>query len=136
MEYSKNPVLLFDGVCNLCNASVQFIIRRDKKAFFKFAPLQSAFGRKICESNQLNQNELETVILLQGGKVYTKSTAGLQIVKRLDGLWPLLYIFIIIPAFVRNPVYDFIAWGRYKWFGKRDSCMIPDPELRSRFIQD
>jgi predicted DCC family thiol-disulfide oxidoreductase YuxK len=136
MEDSKNLVLLFDGVCNLCNASVQFIIRRDKKAFFKFAPLQSEFGRKICERNQLNQNEIETVILLAEGKVYTKSAAGLQIVKKLGGLWPLLYVFIIIPAFLRDPVYDFIARSRYKWFGKRDSCMIPDPELRSRFIQD
>lgn len=136
MDKIKNPVLLFDGVCNLCNASVQFIIRRDKNALFRFAPLQSEFGRMICENNGLNLGEIETVILLSGGKIYTKSAAGLHIVKKLDGLWPLLYFFIIIPAFLRDPVYDFIARSRYKWFGKRDSCMIPDPELRSRFIQD
>lgn len=136
MQDSKNAVLLFDGVCNLCNASVQFIIKRDKKAFFKFAALQSDFGHQICEANQLNQKDIETVILLANGKVYTKSAAGLQIAKKLDGLWPLLYAFTIIPAFLRDPVYDLIARSRYKWFGKRDSCMIPDPELRSRFIQD
>lgn len=132
---NSKPVILFDGVCNLCNSSVQFIIKNDPKGRFQFAALQSPFGEKVKEENQLEGKELESVLLVQpSGKVLSRSTAALSIAKGLRGLWPMMFAFIIIPPFLRNAVYDFIARNRYKWFGKQESCMFPTPEIKSRFV--
>mgnify|MGYP003632315635 FL=1 len=129
-----HDILLFDGVCNLCNGAVTFIIDRDPKKHFKFAALQSDFGQSKLKELGFNQEEFDSLVLLSNGKVYRKSSAALRIAKKLKGLWPLLYIFIVIPPFIRHGVYDIIGKNRYKWFGKQDSCRMPTPELKQRFI--
>ncbi|KYG81894.1 putative DCC family thiol-disulfide oxidoreductase YuxK [Roseivirga ehrenbergii] len=130
----EHDILLFDGVCNLCNSSVNFIIDRDPKKHFKFAALQSDFGQSKLKELGFNQEEFDSLVLLSNGKVYRKSSAALRIAKKLNGLWPLLYIFILIPPFIRHGIYDIIGKNRYKWFGKQDSCRMPTPELKQRFI--
>jgi predicted DCC family thiol-disulfide oxidoreductase YuxK len=132
MQFSN--IILFDGVCNLCNSSVQFVIRHDKGAKFKFASLQSEFGQKILREEQLPVDDLRSFILIENGKVYTRSTAALRVAKKLGGAWPLLYGFIIVPRFIRDAVYDLIARNRYKWFGKQEACWVPTPELKNRFL--
>lgn len=129
-----HPVILFDGVCNLCNGSVLFIIKRDPKSQFYFAALQSDFGNKQLKNFGLPATELNSVLLIKGGTLYQKSNAALEIAKHLSGLWPALYIFKIIPPFLRDGIYTWIARNRYRWFGKKDTCMIPTPELKSRFL--
>jgi predicted DCC family thiol-disulfide oxidoreductase YuxK len=131
----SHPVLLFDGVCNLCNSSVQFIIKNDKKGKFRFASIQSDYGQQAIKEYDLGDENLKTVILIADGKAYKKSTAALEVARRMDGLWPLLYVFWIVPYPLRDLVYNWIANNRYKWFGKKDQCMIPSPELKDRFIQ-
>lgn len=127
-------VVLFDGVCNLCNHSVQFIIRRDKKGRFLFAALQSDFGKKHLEGQGIPTENLETIVLVKGEKVYQRSDAILEIVRQLSGLWPMLYVFKLVPKIIRDWVYDFVARHRYQWFGRKDQCMIPTPELKMRFL--
>ena len=127
-------IILFDGVCNFCDASVQFMIKRDPSGKFKYTPLQSETGQKILTENGLSAAEFDSIVLSENGKIYKKSTAALRIAKELNGLWPLMYIFIVVPPFIRNVVYDFVAANRYKWYGKKDACMIPSPEVRSRFV--
>lgn len=134
MREISNPIVLFDGVCNLCNSTVTFIIRRDQEKIFRFAPLQSPVGEEIKMACGLPKDELDSVILKVDGKVYKKSDAALQIARRLDGLWPLFFVFYLIPSVLRDPIYDLVARYRYRWFGKRESCMIPDSDLRSRFL--
>lgn len=131
----KQDVLLFDGVCNLCNGAVNFIIDHDPKGHFKFAALQSDFGQLKLEELGYDQEDFDSLVLLSDDKVFKKSTAALHIAKKLSGLYPLLYIFIIIPPFIRHAVYDVIAKNRYKWWGKRDSCRMPTPELQARFVE-
>ncbi len=131
---STTPVVLFDGVCNLCNGFVQFIIKRDKQATFRFASLQSHFGQQVLQQNDLSTGDFDSFILLQNGKVYTKSTGALRVIKQLDGLWPVLYVFMLVPPFIRNGIYRWVARNRYKWFGKQESCWLPTPTLKSRFI--
>jgi predicted DCC family thiol-disulfide oxidoreductase YuxK len=128
------PIVLFDGVCNLCNGAVQFIIRHDKKNIFMFASLQSEVGRKILEQYNFPLDELNSFILIENNKAYTRSTGALRVAKKINGLWPLLYGFIIIPKFIRDSIYNWVAGNRYKWFGKKDACMIPTPELKARFL--
>ena len=128
------PIVLFDGVCNLCNGAVQFIIRHDKKNIFMFASLQSEVGRKILEQYNFPLDELNSFILIENNKAYTRSTGALRVAKKLNGLWPLLYGFIIIPKFIRDSIYNWVAENRYKWFGKKDACMIPTPELKTKFL--
>lgn len=130
----NNPVILFDGVCNLCNQSVQFVIRHDPGSKFRFAALQSDFGQKVLREHQMENQELVSVVLLTGDRVYERSRAALEIARRLNGLWPLFYGFVIVPPFLRDLVYDWIARNRYRWFGRRDECMIPTPDLKARFI--
>lgn len=130
----ENDILLFDGVCNLCNGAVNFIIDHDPKSHFQFAALQSDFGQEKLEELGFNQEEFDSLVLLQNKKVYTKSSAALRIAKKLTFPYPLLYVFIILPPFLRDAAYNLIARNRYKWFGKRDSCRMPTPELRSRFV--
>ena len=128
------PIVLFDGVCNLCDSAVQFIIRHDKKNTFLFASLQSETGQKLLAKFNLPLDELNSFILVDTDKAYTRSTGALMVLKRLKGLWPLLYGFIIVPKFIRDGVYNWVGRNRYKWYGKKDACMIPTPELKARFL--
>lgn len=130
----SHPVILFDGVCNLCNASVQFIINRDPSAKFRFTSLQSQAGQTLLTKFNLSAENLYSVIVVDQDKVYDRSRAALEIARRLNGLWPMLYGFIIVPPFIRNFVYDWISRNRYRWFGVRQECMMPTPNMKSRFI--
>ncbi len=130
----ENPILLFDGVCNLCNQSVQFIIKADKKVVFRFASLQSEFAKEHLKQFETETEDLKTIYLLVDNKIYDRSDAALEIAKRLGGFWQLFYVFKIIPSFIRDAVYNLISRNRYRWFGKQESCMIPSPELTSRFL--
>ncbi|HMH24885.1 MAG TPA: thiol-disulfide oxidoreductase DCC family protein [Puia sp.] len=127
-------VVLFDGVCNLCNRSVQFIIRRDPQARFHFASLQSAVGQGLLEKFHLPDHHLSSFVLIEGERIFTRSSAALRVLKHLGGGWKLLYAFWIVPPFIRNGVYDWIARNRYRWFGRQDACWIPTPELKERFL--
>ena len=129
-----NPVIFFDGVCNLCNSSVQFVIKRDPKANFRFASLQSDLAKQLLPKGLSEDDNLQSIVMLSGDTIYTRSTAALRVAKKLGGLWPVLYSFMLIPKFLRDAVYDFIARNRYKWFGKKDECMIPTPEMKERFL--
>lgn len=129
-------LVLFDGVCNLCNASVQFIIRRDKRERFLFASLQSAAARDVLQRFHIDPESMHSVIVVADGRVHERSDAALRIAAGLGGIWKLMTITRIIPRALRNYVYDLIARRRYSWFGKRNECMIPTPELRSRFLPD
>jgi len=131
----NQDILLFDGVCNLCNSSVNFIIDHDPHNHFRFAALQSEFGQKKLLELGYDNEAFDSLVLLSEDQVYKKSSAALRIAKKLNGLYPVLYIFIIIPPFIRHGVYDIIARNRYKWWGKQDSCRVPTPELRSRFME-
>lgn len=127
------PVIFFDGVCNLCNASVQFVIEHDQRNYFKFSALQGEYAAEILPQFKVNPGSLNSTLLLEEGKLYTKSSSALRVAKKLNGIWPLLYGFIIIPKFIRDWVYDIIAKNRYKWWGKQESCWIPTPELKDKF---
>lgn len=132
---SENPVILFDGVCNLCERSVQAVIRNDRKRLFRFASLQSAYAQRLLEQYDYQYDELSSVLLVMDGVVYRKSRAALQIARRMDGAWPLFYyLFILVPGPVADLVYDFVGNRRYRWFGKKDACWVPDEDLRSRFL--
>lgn len=129
----NHPVVLFDGVCNLCNSSVQFIIERDDQNRFKFSSLQSEFGQNFLKHNQLNTEEFDSIILVEEEKFYSKSTAALKIGQELKGFrW--LKIFWIFPKFLRDFVYSMISKNRYKWFGKQENCWLPTPELKDKFL--
>ena len=131
---NDNPVILFDGVCNLCNGAVDFVIKRDTISQFKFAALQSEAGQKLLQQYNLPRENFNSFVLIKEGKVYTKSAAALKVCKHLTGLWPILYGFIIVPSFIRNAVYQWIAKNRYKWFGKKQQCMLPTAALKNRFL--
>lgn len=127
-------LLLFDGVCNLCNGFVQFTIPRDRHHRFVFASLQSEVGQKVLARLGQNGESLSTVILIENDDVYTHSTVALRMVRSFPGLWPLLYLLVIIPKSIRDAIYNWVAANRYRWFGKKDACWMPTPELRERFI--
>ncbi len=129
----KHKIILFDGVCNLCNSSVNLIIKHDKKDVFRFASLQSDFGQNILSKFNLDSNITDSIVLIDGNHCYIKSSAALRISKNMSGFYPLLFGFIIIPTFIRNWVYDYVAKNRYKWYGKKESCMIPTLELQEKF---
>ena len=135
VNMANQPVILFDGVCNFCNGAVNFAIKRDKKARLKFATLQSGIASQLLDKFKLSARDLNSFVLIENGKVYTRSTAALKVFRYLDGLWPLMYGFIIVPIFLRDAIYKLIAKNRYKWFGIRKECMIPTPEVRSRFFK-
>lgn len=130
----KYKIILFDGVCNLCNSSVNFVIKHDKKNRYRFAALQSDIGKDLVNQFGIDPNETDSIILIKGQKHYIRSSAALRVAKGLSGGYPLFYVFMIIPTFIRNWVYDYIAKNRYKWYGMRESCMIPTEELKSRFL--
>lgn len=130
-----HPVILFDGVCNLCNASVDFVVRRDRRVRFRLAPLQSQVARELVGARRATDTMPDSVVLVErDGRVFTRSTAALRIVRRLRFPWPLLYVFVLVPRPLRDIVYDWIARNRYRWFGVRDTCRLPTPEERSRFL--
>jgi predicted DCC family thiol-disulfide oxidoreductase YuxK len=126
-------IILFDGVCNFCDSSVQFIIKRDPKGYYKFAPLQGETGRMLLMEFDLTEN-LESIVYIEDHQFYKKSNAAINICKNLKGAWRLFVLLRILPTPIRDYFYDIIAKNRYKWFGKKDSCIIPSPEIRSRFL--
>lgn len=132
----NSNLILFDGVCNFCNFWVNFIIDHDEKQNFKFASLQSNIAQNILKRNNLDLLKMDSIVLLINEKAYFKSSAALQIAKKLDGYWKLIHVLSIIPLPVRDMIYDFIARNRYKWFGSRTSCRIPKEEEKERFLTD
>lgn len=133
--YSDYNIVLFDGVCNLCNGAVQFIIKRDKKDYFHFASLQSDIGNLLLADKDLSN--IDSIIFIEKGEIYYYSTAILKIARHLSGFYALLYIFIIIPPFIRDGLYRFVARNRYKWFGKQenDQCLLPTPALEAKLLK-
>jgi predicted DCC family thiol-disulfide oxidoreductase YuxK len=132
---SDHPTVLFDGVCNLCNGLVQFVIRRDPPPpRLRFAALQSEAGTRLVQLHGRGDSARASVVLVEGGRAYAESTAVLRTLRRLGFPWSLCYAAIVVPRPVRDAVYCFVARHRYRWFGKRDACMVPTPELRSRFL--
>lgn len=127
-------IIFFDGVCNLCNASVDFIIRRDRHGVFRFASLQSDAARERLPASYVDSGTFETIVLYENGQIYDRSTAALRISRHLSDAWPLFSVFLVLPRFLRDPVYRFISRNRYKWFGKSDTCRIPTPEERALFL--
>lgn len=132
----QHPIVLFDGVCNLCNSAVQFILDRDPGAQFRFASLQSEPAAALLRAHGLHPpvGDPESIVLVEDGRAYESSTAALRIARRLPGAWKLAYAAIVVPRFVRDAVYRFIARNRYRWFGKKEVCWVPTPELRARFL--
>ena len=128
-----NPVILFDGVCNLCNSSVEKIIAADPKKQFRFASLQGSFGQEVLQKFQLPPRELNSFILLENNQIFTRTTGALKVARKLSGAWPLLYAFIVVPRFLRDGIYNIITRNRYKWFGKKESCMVPHAALQELF---
>lgn len=128
-------LILFDGVCNLCNGAVQFIIKRDGKARFRFAPLQSAYGKSQLIRFKLDPNSLHSIVVIEEGRAFEQSDAALRIVKHLEGVWKIFMVFKILPKFLRDACYNLISSHRYTIFGKDDSCMIPSAELKARFVE-
>ena len=129
------PVILFDGVCNFCNYWVNFAIKRDRKKKLKFTTLQGQAARQLLSQYHINPTSLSSVIFIDKEKAYTQSSAAIRICKYLSGGWKLFYGFMIIPKFIRDFFYNIIARNRYKWFGKKETCMVPTPELRERFLE-
>ena len=130
----EQPIILFDGICNFCDSAVNFLIRHDKKSRIRFAALQSQPGQHLLKQHNLSTTSFDTFVLLDKGKTYTRSTAALRVCRYLPGGWPLFYGFIIVPAFIRDVLYNLVAQNRYKWFGKKETCMIPDASVRQRFL--
>ncbi|WP_298955279.1 thiol-disulfide oxidoreductase DCC family protein [uncultured Nonlabens sp.] len=130
----NHDIVLFDGVCNLCNSAILFIIKRDKKDRFRFTSLDSYIGKVLLSRHNIDPSKIDSIVLISGDSAFAKADAALNIAKHLNHLWPLLYAFKIIPSFISNKIYDFIARNRYKWFGKKESCMIPTPNLTSKFL--
>ncbi len=130
----SRPLILFDGVCNLCNGAVNFIIDRDPSAKLAFAPLQSPTGKMMLTRFGLADDALGSIVLIENDKCYRRSTAALRIARYLRGLWPILYAFTMIPRPLRDLIYDWIARNRYRWFGRRDACRLPAPGIADRFV--
>jgi predicted DCC family thiol-disulfide oxidoreductase YuxK len=133
-DFGNQRIIFFDGVCNLCQQSVQFILAHDPKVIFSFASLQGEAAKKILSSRQLDAQQMNSFVLLEKGKVYTRSTAALRVAKQMSGIWPVLCVFMVVPSFIRDAVYNWIARNRYHWFGKLETCWIPSPEWKERFL--
>ncbi|MBE99069.1 thiol-disulfide oxidoreductase DCC family protein [Flavobacterium coralii] len=128
-------IILFDGVCNLCDSTVQFVIKHDKKDVFRFVPLQSDLGKEITAYIGLDTSKTDSIVLYEPGKAYYyKANAAMKIAKELGGVYSLLNAFSVLPSSLTNAVYDYVARNRYKWYGKKDECMIPTPEMRAKFL--
>jgi predicted DCC family thiol-disulfide oxidoreductase YuxK len=126
-------IILFDGVCNLCNGSVKFILKRDPQGYFKFASLQGETGQRLLKRHGLN-SDMNSFVLIENERTYVKSSAALRVCSKLSGAWSILSLFRILPPSFRDFMYDFVARNRYKWFGKEESCMVPLPEWKQRFL--
>lgn len=129
-----HPVLLFDGVCNLCNASVQWVLKRDTKGIFRFAALQSAVGQQLLKQNGALTEPFDSVVLVNNGRIYLCSDAVLELLWLLGGLWRGLYCFKILPRPLRDSLYNFVAKNRYRWFGRQEECWLPRPQWKDRFL--
>lgn len=127
-------IVLFDGVCNFCNGSVNFIIEHDKAGYFKFSPLQSQIGEELTTKHGIYKAETDSVILIEDEKAYTHSTGALRIARKLDGIWSWAYAFRLVPSPIRDFFYKTFAKYRYRLFGRQDACMMPTPEIRARFL--
>ncbi|MCX2680143.1 thiol-disulfide oxidoreductase DCC family protein [Galbibacter sp. EGI 63066] len=136
MELTNKKIILFDGVCNLCNNTVTFVIKRDKKDVFRFASLQSDIGQKMLSDRGIDPEVVDSIVLIEPGVAYyTKSAAAIEIAREIGGFWKVLNVFNhILPESFRNLIYDLIARNRYKWFGKKESCMVPTAELKGKFL--
>lgn len=132
--YNESAIVLIDGVCHMCQGLTQFIIRRDPRGIFRFASLQSEVGQKLLKQGGMRESSIDTMVLIENGKYYTRSTGALRIARRLRFPWPLSYVLILIPPFLRNLVYRWVAKNRYRWFGQSSECMIPTPDIRRRFL--
>ena len=130
----EHPVILFDGVCNFCNSAIQFVIRQDAKEQLYFAPLQSPAAQKLLQQHHLPQKDFETFLLLDNNTIYQKSDAALRVAKHFKWYWQWVQVLQFIPSAWRNAVYSFVARNRYRWFGKRDACMIPTEKIKKRFL--
>lgn len=135
MTEIPDNLVLFDGVCNLCNASVQFVIRHDRAAKFRFAAIQSEIGRELFQSRGLDAADLQTFVLIADGRMFLRSDAAIEVVSRLGGLWKIFTIFRFVPRAIRDSIYSYIARNRYRWFGRKEACMIPTPEIKERFLE-
>jgi predicted DCC family thiol-disulfide oxidoreductase YuxK len=131
----EKPIILFDGVCNFCNAIVNFIIRQDKKNVFRFAALQSESGKKLLEQYHINWRKSDSFVIIENGKAHLKSNAALRLYNKLAWYWKWTQMFWIFPKFIRDAVYNLIAKNRYRWFGKKDECMIPSKEVAEKFLK-
>jgi predicted DCC family thiol-disulfide oxidoreductase YuxK len=129
-----DSLVLFDGVCNLCSALVQFVIRHDPAAKFRFAAIQSEIGREIFQSHGLDPADLQTFVFISDGKMYVRSDAAIEVVSRFGGAWRFFTVFRLVPRVARDWIYSVIARNRYRWFGRKDVCMIPTPEIKERFL--
>jgi len=135
MEDHKK-IILFDGICNLCNSAVQYIIKRDKNDEFRFATLQGEIGQQLINERNIDTTKLDSIILIEPGiAYYSKSTAALEISQSFGGFWKMAYVLKLIPKQLRNIVYDWVARNRYGWYGKQEECMVPTPELKAKFLE-
>lgn len=127
-------IVLFDGVCNFCNATVNFVIEHDSAGYFKFAPLQSEIGEELMAKHGIATGDTDSVIVIENDRAYTHSSAALRIARQLDGRWSWAYAFVVIPKPIRDLAYRVFAKYRYRWFGRQDACMMPTPEIKTRFL--
>ena len=135
MTKTPDNLILFDGVCNLCSALVQFVIRHDPAAKFRFAAIQSEIGRNIFQSHGLDPADLQTFVFITDGKMFLRSDAAIEVVSRFGDAWRLLGLFRFVPKVLRDSTYSFIARNRYCWFGRKEVCMVPTAEIKERFLE-
>jgi predicted DCC family thiol-disulfide oxidoreductase YuxK len=133
-DFEDKNIILFDGVCNLCNTSVNFVIDHDKQKVFHFASLQSSFGQFFCQKYNLPSTNFNSFIYFKKGVLYKKSRAALEVSKTLKGFWQIAYVFVLVPSLVRDAVYNYISKNRYVFFGKKEACRLPTPDLKERFL--
>lgn len=132
-NFHMSSIVLFDGVCNFCNGAVNFIISQDPDKKFRFAPLQSEIGQELQEKHGIG-DDIDSIVLVENDKAYTHSTAGLRVARTMGGIWSLVYLFIVVPAPIRDFFYRTFAKNRYRFFGRQDACMLPTPDVRERFL--
>ncbi|TAH20744.1 MAG: thiol-disulfide oxidoreductase DCC family protein [Cytophagales bacterium] len=133
-KYANKNIVLFDGVCNLCNGAVNFLIDHDKNNVLYFASLQSDFGQEVLKDYGMKTNDFDTFVFLKNGKPFTRSQAALEVLHQLGGGWSSLYLFRFVPSFVRDSIYKLVAKNRYRLFGQREACRMPTPELKAKFL--
>ncbi|WP_338551395.1 DCC1-like thiol-disulfide oxidoreductase family protein [Paenibacillus sp. KS-LC4] len=135
-QQPRQALLLVDGQCQLCSNITKFVIARDQAAYFRFASLQSPAGQYVLQAHSLSTSDPDTFVMIEGGRIYTKSEAALRVLRRLNGLWPLLYGLMLVPALLRNRIYDWIAAKRYGWFGRVEYCLLPNPNQAILLIEE